>query len=62
VALDRWGQAAGRRNGRIFLALNKDGSPAGSVRTKGGGRTDGFMTPQAIYNTDKPAKNPCHPR
>ncbi|RMG69760.1 MAG: site-specific integrase, partial [Chloroflexi bacterium] len=53
VALDRWGQAAGRRNGRIFLALNKDGSPSGSVRTRGGGRTDGFMTAQAIYNVVK---------
>lgn len=53
VALDRWGKAAGRRNGRIFLALNKDGRLAGSVRTKGGRRTDGFMTPQAIYNVVK---------
>jgi site-specific recombinase XerD len=53
VALDRWGQAAGRQHGRIFLALNKDGSLAGVVRTKGGTRTDGFMTPQAIYNVVK---------
>jgi len=29
VALDRWGQTAGQRDGRIFLALNKDGSLAG---------------------------------
>ena len=53
VALDRWGQTAGQRDGRIFLALNKDGSLAGVVRTKGGTRTDGFMTPQAIYNVVK---------
>ncbi|MBK8989911.1 MAG: site-specific integrase [Chloroflexi bacterium] len=48
VALDSWGQAARRQHGRIFLALNKDGSLAGSVRTKGGGLTDGHLTPQAI--------------
>ena len=53
VALDRWGQTAGRQDGRIFLALNKDGSLAGVVRTKGGTRTDGFLTPQAIYNVVK---------
>jgi len=53
VALDRWGQAAGKRDGRIFLALNKDGSLTGSVRTKGGTHTDGFLTPQAIYNVVK---------
>ncbi len=53
VALDRWGQTAGQRDGRIFLALNKDGSLAGSVRTKGGTRTDGFLTPQAIYDVVK---------
>lgn len=53
VALDRWGQTAGQRDGRIFLALNKDGSLAGVVRTKGGQRTDGFLTPQAIYNVVK---------
>lgn len=53
VALDRWGQTAGNRDGRIFLALNKDGSLAGVVRTKGGTRTDGFLTPQAIYNVVK---------
>ncbi|MFZ1401394.1 MAG: tyrosine-type recombinase/integrase [Candidatus Promineifilaceae bacterium] len=53
VALDRWGQTAGRQDGRIFLALNKDGSLADVVRTKGGTRTDGFLTPQAIYNVVK---------
>lgn len=53
VALDRWGQTAGNQDGRIFLALNKDGSLAGVVRTKGGTRTDGFLTPQAIYNVVK---------
>jgi integrase len=40
-------------NGRVFRALNKDGSLAGSVRTKGGGHTDGNVTPQAIYNVVK---------
>ena len=53
VALDRWGQASGVRDGRVFRALNKDGSLAGSVRTKGGGHTDGNVTPQAIYNVVK---------
>ena len=53
VALDRWGQTAGQGDGRVFLALNKDGSLAGSVRTKGGHRTDGNVTPQAIYNVVK---------
>jgi integrase len=53
VALDRSGQAAGRQDSRIFLALNKDGSLAGSVRTKGGTLTDGHLTPQAIYNVVK---------
>ena len=57
VALDRWGQASGvgreTANGRVFRALNKDGSLAGSVRTKGGHRTDGNVTPQAIYNVVK---------
>lgn len=53
VALNKWSRATGRQNGRVFLALNKDGGLAGSVRTKGGTRTDGFLTPQAIYNTVK---------
>ena len=50
VALDRWGESAGVRNGRIFRALNKDGQLAGRVKTKGGHRTSGYLTPQAIYN------------
>jgi integrase/recombinase XerD len=50
VALDRWGRAAGKSDGRVFRALNKDGGLAGRVRTKGGYRTDGNLTPQAIYN------------
>lgn len=50
VALDRWGKAAGVGNGRIFRALNKDGQLAGRVKTKGGYRTNGYLTPQAIYN------------
>ena len=33
--------------------MNKDGSLAGSVRTKGGSLTDGHLTPQAIYNVVK---------
>ena len=53
VALDRWGQVSGVYHGRVFRALNKDGSLAGSVRTKGGHRTDGNVTPQAIYNVVK---------
>ena len=53
VALDRWAEASGVRGGRIFRALNKDGRLAGSVNTKGGGRTDGNLTPQAIYNVVK---------
>jgi site-specific recombinase XerD len=53
VALDRWGQASGVRDGRVFRALNKDGNLAGEVRTKGGHRTDGNLTPQAIYNVVK---------
>lgn len=53
VALDRWAEASGVCNGRVFRALNKDGSLAGSVRTKGGGHTDGYLTPQAIYNIVK---------
>lgn len=50
VGLDRWARAVGSSEGRVFLALNKDGSLAGRVRTKGGYRTDGNLTPQAIYN------------
>ena len=53
VALDSWANASGAANGRIFLALNKDGQLAGSVKTKGGYRTDGNLTPQAIYNVVK---------
>ncbi len=53
VALDRWGQSAGSRDARILLTLNKDGSLVGVVRTKDGTRTDGFLTPQAIYNVVK---------
>ena len=61
VALDRWKEVSGVRDGRfdhaqcrrIFRALNKDGGLAGSVNTKGGGRTDGNLTPQAIYNVVK---------
>ncbi len=50
VALDRWAQTAGIHDGRVFRALNKDGGLAGKVKTKGGYRTDGNLTPQAIYN------------
>lgn len=50
TALDRWAEGTGARGGRIFRALNKDGQLAGLVRTKGGGHTDGNLTPQAIYN------------
>lgn len=50
VGLDRWADASGVRNGRIFRALNKDGRLAGQVKTKGGYRTDGNLSPQAIYN------------
>ena len=50
VALDKWAQASGLYHDRIFRALNKDGQLAGKVKTKGGTRTDGNMTPQAIYN------------
>jgi integrase len=53
IALDRWAEAVGLYQGRIFHALNKDGSLAGSVRTKGGSYTDGHLTPQAIYNVVK---------
>jgi site-specific recombinase XerD len=50
VALDRWATGAGLHAGRVFRALNKDGQLAGRVKTKGGGRTDGNLTPQAVYN------------
>ena len=50
VALDRWAEGSGVRAGRVFRALNKDGQLAGRVRTKGGGRTDGNLTAQAVYN------------
>lgn len=53
VAVDRWAQASGVDDGRVFRALNKDGQLAGRVKTKGGGRTDGNLTPQAIYNVVK---------
>ena len=53
AALDKWQGSAGSRNGRVFRALNKDGSLAGAVKTKGGYHTDGNMTPQAIYNVIK---------
>lgn len=48
--LDNWQKHTGLRYGRIFRALNKDGQLAGKVKTKGGYRTDGNLTPQAIYN------------
>jgi site-specific recombinase XerD len=50
VALERWSRASGLNSGRVFRALNKDGSLAGRVRTKGGYRTDGNLSAQAIYN------------
>jgi integrase/recombinase XerD len=53
VALDRWAETSGVYHGRLFRALNKDGQLAGRVRTKGGGRTDGNLTPQAVYNVVK---------
>ncbi len=53
VALDQWAEACGVSDGRLFHALNKDGRLAGAVRTKGGYRTDGHLTPQAIYNVVK---------
>lgn len=53
IALDKWGEVTGMAPGRVFRALNKDGQLAGVVKTKGGGRTDGNLTPQAIYNIVK---------
>lgn len=59
IALDRWANAVAQTGGaetgqgRIFHALNKDGSLAGTVRTKGGFKTDGHLSPQAIYNLIK---------
>ena len=50
AALDRWAAASGVTAGRVFRALNKDGQLAGRVKTKGGGHTDGNLTPQAVYN------------
>ncbi|MCB0016158.1 MAG: hypothetical protein KDE09_00140 [Anaerolineales bacterium] len=50
---DRWARAPAIYDGCVFHALNKDGSLASSARTKGGGRTDGNVTPQAIYNLVK---------
>jgi integrase len=50
VALDRWAEGSGVHSGRLFRALNKDGRLAGRVKTKGGRRSDGNLTPQAIYN------------
>ncbi len=50
VALDRWAAAVGVYGGNVFRALNKDGGLAGRVQTKGGGMTDGNLSPQAIYN------------
>lgn len=38
---------------RIFLALNKSGKLSGVNNTKGGGKTDGHLSPQAIYNVIK---------
>ncbi len=53
VALDNWAAASDVYSGNIFRALNKDGSLAGINNTKGGGKTDGNMSPQAIYNVIK---------
>jgi site-specific recombinase XerD len=53
VALDRWAEAAGVRDGRVFRALNKDGQLAGRVKTKNRQWADGNLTPQAIYNIVK---------
>jgi integrase len=53
AALDSWRQASGVAHGRVFRALNKDGQLAGRVKTKGGYRTDGNLTPQAVYNIVK---------
>jgi site-specific recombinase XerD len=50
MALDRWAERSRMQSGRIFRALNKDGRLAGRVKTRGGQRTDGNLTPQAIYN------------
>lgn len=50
VTLDRWAEASNVGRRRIFRALNKDGRLAGKVKTKGGRRTDGNLTAQAIYN------------
>jgi integrase len=43
VALDRWAEAAGVRDGRVFRALNKDGLLAGRVKTKKRQWADGNM-------------------
>jgi site-specific recombinase XerD len=53
IALDNWAIASQIQEKNIFLALNKGGALSGVNNTKGGGKTNGNMSPQAIYNVIK---------
>ncbi len=53
VVLDEGGYKSNNYKERIFLALNKSGNLSGINNTKGGGKTDGYLSPQAIYNVIK---------
>lgn len=54
-ALDKYNNSSSSNTykERVFLAINKSGNLSGVNNTKGGGKTDGYLSPQAIYNVIK---------
>lgn len=53
LALNEWKRAAEIEDGKVLRAVNKSDRLAGEVRVRGGGRSDGGVSKQAIYNTIK---------
>ena len=49
--IDKWSDKAGINTGLILRAVGQNDYLTGSVRTKGGGQTNGGLSPKAIYNT-----------
>jgi len=53
LAINDWRNATGLKSGKILRAVSKSDQLTGSVITRGGTKTDGGVSSQAIYNVIK---------
>jgi integrase len=55
AAINNWKNATGLESGKVLRAVSKSDYLTGSVKTRGGGMTDGGISNQAIYSIIKTA-------